>query len=374
MQVAMSCPDMFPRVDTAGDKPQLYLDPETDQLIWPFTHDSPRSRLYDNGQFGLLYEGPIFVPRRTGAFEEFLATLRCSDDEDRLSIKQWMLGGLGQPLIPPGQIPLLLLCSDNFGAGKSSTMRMLAHYLGGFVELTWNQHIRPADVSRQIMDYRNRLVILDNVEPDDGSPVFSSPHLAGAVTAQQISVKTLYKTLGNTTVPNRLLWAATANNPQFASELLNRSTVATLSVERDQHPGWITHWQGRRQEVVEDMLQLAMDNWALGPMPPPRKPCRFLEWQRVVQRMSREEPVIIPSTSIVSSPLVALLDDYWAGHSPGRRLAWKALQAFLAAAQTPLARVVKAQQSCTWNNICFDLLQYPNRYIAEDECIVRTAE
>lgn len=292
---------LLPQVDYFGDRPQLFLI--DGKLAWP-NPSSVTSRLISEGRF--YYTGPELSPKRTGLFDEFMATIKCRDDGSRAIFKTWIVGALLQALYPPGGSPMLVLAATNNGTGKSATTRVVGSMLGGLMQVHWPDISSSSEgFARRLMDPRCRTVVFDNMAPSPGEEMNNAPGMASMITNPEISVKTLFVTRGYTVVPNRYLFMATANRPIFSCELFSRSAVVTMDSAAPSFDKWEETWQGQRVELLEDLMAEVLENWAKGPFKVQHMPrnYRFLDWYHAVARATQSEPRLYPDSNVLTPPL-----------------------------------------------------------------------
>ena len=291
----------LPKVEYYGDRPQLFLD--EDRLFWP-NPSSAATRRVPCARF--FYSGPELTPKRTGASEEFLASTKCANQEAQDALKGWMMGALLQSFLPPGGVPLLFLAANDNGSGKTTMATLLGSLFGGSILLPLAGLNDFNGLIRQSMDPSCRTLIFDNLTPPLGQQIIHSPEIAAVLTQRQISVKTLFATRGATKIPNRVLYIATANKPILSCELLTRSVAVSMDCERPSSEDWEAKWLGRRNELLEDLMAEALENWPKGPLPeytsvPPNY--RFCDWYKAVARALQKEPTLYPSQMTIVPPL-----------------------------------------------------------------------
>lgn len=296
----------IPTFESRGDYPGLFLSQDTDTLYWPFAVlPAPLCRIHEK----LYYTGTPFAPQHTGAFEEFLSTVRCRSEGDRDALRGWMLGSLLTRVIGVGGAsPLLVLSANENSVGKTKTAQVLGALFGGCVDVTWTERLTEDDLTRRLIDPSKRLLLLDNVTPG-GNPVFESDLLSKFITATHLNTKRLFYSTGGLTRPNHVLFVATMNVPRLASDLLARAAICELSRHTPRHKNWESVWIERRIDVLQDMMAICVDGWAQGPVEFPTT-YRFLNWWNAVSRVLRRPPTMVPEGCTVRSPVDLALDDY----------------------------------------------------------------
>lgn len=360
--------EIVPRIHLETSGPLLAL--VDNELVWPFTRDTPGMRLYrlplPNGKpLGVRYTGPIVEPQHTGALNEFLAETLCATAEDRLALRGWLLGSLLSPgVVGLGQMPGLFLAASNYGAGKTATVDVLAEYLGGRCMPIWNKD-QFEDWLRASLGSRMRLCCVDNVPETEP---FSSSLLASFMTSQLHDVRTFYETMGTTTVPNTQIVVATGNSPNISPELISRFVAVSLDggqrlnnsdkeVER-----WLSYWQGMRTEVMADMLATAIDNWKQGPFEGPVRRSRFAPWMRATARILRTSPLILPRKSLVQTPLEQALDVVWQEDQLSEEVGFEALCESMSRIGGPGIERVTKQINMSEAGLMLMLSDYDSKY------------
>lgn len=300
---------ILPYVTSVGRWPVLqYGEMKWDRPCWPDISKSSRLRYLQKGYF---YKGPVVVPKQTGAFERWLATVRCVDDENRQTLREWLLGTILVNWFDPGSAPALLLCATKSGIGKTETAKAIGALLGGFVEVDWT-HVPTADsLHRRIMADCNRMVLIDNLSPKTTSrSLMDFSELASLITRGALSVKTLFKTTGNTAQPNVYSYVITANLPLLTPELLNRCAVVTLGDSVERVPGWLQGTVARRDQIMADMLHIAISNWN-APEQRLIDDIRYDSWARAVGCVTGQEPKLQRGRSALIQPWDWLISRLW---------------------------------------------------------------
>lgn len=291
----------LPEVDYYGDRPQLFL--RGDELYWP-NPSTPQSRLV--GDAGFYYTGPEITPCRTGLVEEFLASTKTANMAARDALKAWLVGTLLQSWLPPGGLPMLFLAANSNGAGKSTLANLLGYWLGGTCLIPWASMQDFDGIIRKSMDPNIRTLNFDNLTPPLGQQILHMPDVATLITQRDITTKTLFATRGATQVPNRCLYTATANQPIVSGEIFSRIVVVPLDKEVPSTTKWEENWRNKRNEILADLMALALENWTKGPLPNlTNMPSnyRFVDWYHGVSRILQQEPVLYPSGMTLVPPL-----------------------------------------------------------------------
>lgn len=350
-----------PQVTAAGDKPMLFRlkEKETgrDELYWPF--QEPSDQMVIHG--GLGYTGPKFTPKRTGAFEEFLASVRCRDEDSRAVLRAWLMGAVLQQIIGAGDSPLLLICASGHSVGKSTTADTVAAILGGGLTTAWTHDIKADDIARQLLDPRARCMCVDNIVPPPNSRIFNNHVLCSLITRPDIQTKLLFGR-GFVSVINLVAFIGTANVPSLASDMLARSAICELSDKgANKSVDWRSKWVARRVEILADIMALAIENWKKGPYPVEGR-FRFTNWQHHVARALQAEPVTIPKHTIVRSPLEHCLDEVFLGAGGVERVRLDEAAQFINSAHVGWCGTTRLIQTVEAESIQNDLQYYNALY------------
>ena len=363
----------LPYVSEFGDKPQLFLD-SSGNLVFPFA-STPQGRIHIYGhQEGLRYTGPELSPRHNGEFGRFLQSCRCDSEVDREMLRTWMLASLIPSLMAPGQTPMLLLAAAHHSVGKTSLANMIGFFLGGASEVFWRPGMDLESLSRVLLGDSCRALIVDNLRPSaSGHGYFDSSALAQCITQVNVLVKKLYASTGALSRLNRYAYIGTANKPQVTGEILGRSYPVTLSARQPATPNWIAHWRERRVQVLEDMMAVAIENWASTPEPQVPEGFRFTRWYQLAGRVSGGTPHVLSPTSIVRSPLELCFDWVWEQGNDENRSSYplEEVLVILRQARNGLVRSVCDQLDLSPEGIRSALELYHSRYYIKEADLCR---
>lgn len=352
---------MLPGVHTVSSRPWLFE--QDGQLVWPFGNpESTQAPIYN----GLYYTGPALCPVDNGVFEEFLASVRCVNDESRDVLRGWMMGTLLAQLHDPGAAPMLLLCAQKNGMGKTATAETIGALLGGSATVVWSQSISQEELFRQAMDSSVQALIVDNIAPDHGSEVFTSNKLAALITQRELTVKRMYTSTGIVRANNRIAILGTANVPVLASELLSRMVICEIgrTITKEEAARWSAGWIARRNELLANMLWLAVNRWSPR-RPACTKPCRFSDWQAAVARALDKEPTLVPRSDVIGYPLDMALTELFLTVE-GESLALEEVVRQLSTAQMAMCRHVRRHMRVDVPTIVSELKMYPSQYVIVD--------
>jgi hypothetical protein len=295
-----------------------------------------------------------------------LQSFKCNSDEDRQVLRGWLLSTLVQPMLPPGKFPILLICADHPGAGKTATAELIGGILGSSINVGlkkgWN-----ADIERRLLEPKLRLVLMDNLATKAHQAVIDAPDLARLATAVGHSTKALYR-VGNADVPNYILWAATANRPALSSELTDRSAVVSILRDAPIQEAWESYWLGRRDELLADMLWEAIEAWKAhvpfeGKIP---RGHRFPEWYRITARLLGRPPIMYPKHMFLTPPIQIALDALWSNSQITED--WVSvddIEAVLAGPQFGVLKELGRQTSFTADSIEQEMLKFTTSHQLE---------
>jgi len=370
--------ERLPFVLFAGDRPQLHLSKSEDRLYFPDVgHRPPLSQLLpvneseDGAPLYMRYTGPPLTPQDHGGLtEEFIASCKCPDDENRAALRTWLYGSMIAGLVPPGQVPALLLAADNHGAGKSTTAETIAYILGGGLNVPWKDVRGEDDLNRRAMDQRYACLIADNLS-NDGGDLIDDSHLAVFITTSQLSVKQMYVSTGSVSVPNYTKTIVTANQPALTGELLSRCVVVSLFEDMPGEEAWSDKWRRLRVPLLEDLMHHCIEGWRRGPFVCPTR-TRFDTWHGLVSRVLQVPPVIVPEQTAVKAPIEFVLDKavpQLEGDGPvtlSRLLTW------MEGCRVGTAGAVCRQQRWTGARVVEDVRRYVRKYRVDGDVIRRS--
>lgn len=383
-----------PHVAIEGRRPMLLLDEDTDKLYFP-TISSLQSRFFHGRRVEdpftgkmihavTLYQGPPLVPQdHGGLFEKFLQSLRCLDEDNRHVVRTWCYSVLLAHLVPEGQFPSLIVASNDFGSGKSTTAECLMEIFGGGLSLVAKQMLRMEDLVRMMLTPDTGFLLADNLR-NEGGKLIDDSDLAGVMTMKRLSTKTLYKTAGSYTLKNRTNFLLTANQPMFSPELLSRMMATTLRSptpeEKEQvrranekageKRSWEQIWLDQRRQLLEDVMWNAIQNWNRGEYCAPNCPSRFVDWWRFASRLLGRAPTIMPHTTALYTPLQRALALMWKGEAKDR-LPVSGIVDRLRANQS--AEILNIMKQATWTDekVTEDLKLYGQQFQIDGEQIVK---
>lgn len=382
-----------PNVVVTGRRPMLLLD-ENGKLYFPKI-STLQSRLFHSKRtedprtgelvdMVTLYDGPPLTPQdHGGLFEQFLASMRCLDEDNRQVVRSWCYSVLLAHMIPEGQFPGLVVASDEYGAGKTTTAECLMEIFGGGLSLVGKQLGKIEDLMRLMMTPDTGFLLADNLRNERGQLIDNSD-LAGVMTMKKLSTKKLYESAGSYTVPNRVNFLLTANQPMFSPELLSRMTCVTLRAptpeeleeerRRREADGetrsWMAVWLDQRRRLLEDVMFHVISNWNAGPYSAPNCPIRFVDWWRVASRALRDSPVIVPRTTALYTPLQRALQLLFQGES-GDRLPVEGIVGRMRAKQHGEITSILRQKTWTDTAVVKDLQLYGTQFAVEAGFVVR---
>jgi len=314
---------LLPVVNTMGACP--ILQPGEDKWTRPWFPDfdqDTKARYMKLGDVWMYYRGAPIKPKATGALDEFLATVRCADDENRQTLKEWLIGALLPNWYQPGGAPALLLCATDRRTGKTETAKALGYLLGGYTSVEWGSNSNLDYLRRRIMDDRNRTLIIDNLAPSGqrmGMTHFAS--LAELITSTNLAVIKMHNSQGEVVKPNYATFIITANTPLLTPELVDRCSVVTLSNRVPRRTHWLEDAKRDAPVILADALAYIMDNWdrdvdtwnSLE-----FEANRFDSWAESVARVTGVVPQAQRGEIALIQPMDWLLDQLWENTSVKR--------------------------------------------------------
>jgi len=384
---ALNMPAIVPHVAIVGHRPMLLEDPDG-QLYFPqvstlqsrFFHGKkvrdPHTK--EPTQMVTLYQGPPLTPQdHGGLFERFLSTFRCVDEDNRHVLRSWCYAAMVAHLVPEGQFPALIIASNDFGAGKTTVAECLMELFGGGLSVLAKQLTKTEDFMRMVMTEGTGFLLADNLR-NEGGRVIDDSDLAALITMKDFSTKTLFKTSGSYTVPNRLNVLLTANQPMFSPELLSRMMVATLrkptEAELEQaraeaelageKRSWKEIWLEQRFEIVEDLMWHVIQNWNQGPFGAPNCKTRFVDWWRVASRALRAAPMVTPRNTALTTALQRALYLLWREEQSDRLPVDGIIERLRAKKHGDIGNILR-QRSWTEALVVEDLQLYGNQFQIE---------
>ncbi len=257
------------------------------------------------------YTGPVLSPKRNGAFDKFLDSVRCADAENRRALHDWLIGQLLYGRLKPGGAPALLLCADQSGIGKTETAKAIGHILGGATMQEWSSLSSMDGLKRRLLDDRVCVLVIDNLAPKAmDQSITHYADLASLITSDAIQTKTLYAH-GETQKVNRVAYIITANTPLLTPELQSRNVVVTLGPAVKRQPNWLAQVCEQRVAIVEDMLAEIIDNWQIVLDQSIETDLRWDSWAVTVAHVTGELPRLQRGQSALIDPFDWVLEQIW---------------------------------------------------------------
>lgn len=159
----------------------------------------------------------------------------------KLAFVTMFWGGYG------GSRPAFAFTSDaGCGSGKSTAAQILAHFIGGSINLSTNETIEV--IKQRLLSpdgATKRMALIDNIK----STKFSWSDLESLITAESISGKQLY--VGERSRPNNLVFVMTLNGISMSTDMAQRSVVINF-----RKPEYSRNWDEDTKKLIDDYREI----------------------------------------------------------------------------------------------------------------------
>ena len=180
------------------------------------------------------------IPRPGNKLEGFLDFFCPETYHDRQLIKALIMTAFTG--IKPGSRPLVLFISHRPGCGKTTAVEKCCSLAGGVLAV--DEHEKVEKIKERLLSpegRKKRCILIDNVSPDK----VDNPQFAALLTAEAHSGRQMY--VGESSVPNLMVWAATSNDFRATQEIAERCVIIKLK-----QPPYDPEWEERVDAYLKE--------------------------------------------------------------------------------------------------------------------------